>query len=51
MVGKVMRQRAHGGRRNLTAKHGPKFNKSMVHVDRKNAMKQGYQKHKDVLSD
>ena len=50
MAGKATRG-VRRGTRNLTAKHGPKFNKSMVHVDRKNAMKQGYQKHRDVLSD
>ena len=33
-------------RTNLVAKHSRKFNKSVVHTDRKRAAKRGYVKHK-----
>ena len=49
MVGKATRG-VRRATRNLTAKHAPRFNKSAVHVNRKKEIKQGYQKHKDVLS-
>lgn len=51
MAGRATHRGVRRGIRNLTAKHGPRFNKDMVHVDRKKAIKRGEQKHKDVLPD
>ena len=47
MVGKATRG-VRRATRNLTAKHARSFNKSAVHVNRKKAIKAGYQKHKDA---
>lgn len=48
MVGKATHRSARRATRNLTQKHALRFNKDMVHVDRKKEEKAGYQKHKEA---
>lgn len=47
MAGKATRG-VRRGTRNLTAKHARSFNKASVHVDRKKAMKRGFEKHRNA---